>query len=98
MVRQVHNCRCKADNRAFRRPLPFNGPCQWEEEPAQLPQHLKAQVNREIDRLELLLKQIKTVEAERDALLVAVHTPGAVPASMLLNITGIGPEVGAVLW
>src|SRR5712671_6204046 len=63
-----------------------------------LPQHLKAQVNREIDRLELLLKQIKAVEAERDALLVAVHTPAAVPASMLLNIKGIGPEFAAVLW
>ena len=50
------------------------------------PQHLKAQVNREIDRLELLLKQIKAVEAERDALLVAAHTPAALPASMLLNI------------
>jgi transposase len=36
-----------------------------------LPQHLKAQVNRELERLELLLKQIKAVEAERDALLVA---------------------------
>jgi len=33
------------------------------------PQHLKALVNRELDRLELLLKQIKTVEASRDALL-----------------------------
>jgi transposase len=63
-----------------------------------LPQHLKAQINREIDRLELLLKQIKAVEAERDALLVAAHTPAAVPASMLLNIKGIGPEFAAVLW
>lgn len=62
-----------------------------------LPQHLKAQVNREIDRLELLLKQIKAVEAERDALLVAAHTPLAVPA-MLLNIRGIGPEFAAILW
>src|SRR4029077_1558070 len=32
------------------------------------PQHLKALVNRELDRLELLLKQIKTVEAARGAL------------------------------
>jgi len=63
-----------------------------------LPQHLKAQVDRELDRLELLLKQIKAVEAERDALLVAAHTPAAVPASMLLNIRGIGPEFAAVLW
>src|SRR5258706_7156819 len=62
-----------------------------------LPQHLKAQINREIDRLELLLKQIKAVEAERDALLVAAHTPAAVPASMLLNIKSICPEVAAVL-
>ena len=53
-----------------------------------LPPHLKAQVNRELDRLELLLKQMKAVEAERDALLVAAHTPAAVPASMLLNIEG----------
>ena len=29
-----------------------------------LPQHLKAQVCRELDRLELLLEQIKAVEAE----------------------------------
>src|ERR1700732_3936959 len=63
-----------------------------------LPPHLKAQVNREIDRLELLLKQIKTVEGERDALLAAGQTPAAVPASMLLNIRGIGPEFAAVLW
>jgi ABC transporter substrate binding protein len=32
------------------------------------PQHLKALVNRELDRLELLLKQIKIVEAARDEL------------------------------
>src|ERR1700675_3528380 len=55
-----------------------------------LPPHLEAQVNRELDRLELLLKQIKAVEAERDALLVTAHTPAAMPASMLLNIRGIG--------
>src|ERR1700726_2545863 len=39
-----------------------------------LPQHLKALVNRELDRLELLLKQIKTVEAARDALLAVGQT------------------------
>ena len=35
------------------------------------PQHLKALINRELDRLELLLKQIKTVEAAPDALLAS---------------------------
>ena len=33
-----------------------------------LPDHLKAQISRELDRLELLLEQIKAVETERDAL------------------------------
>src|ERR1700730_634422 len=31
-----------------------------------LPAHLKAQISRELDRLELLLVQIKAVETERD--------------------------------
>jgi hypothetical protein len=35
-----------------------------------LPVHLKAQISRELDRLELLLEQIKAVEAERDHLLI----------------------------
>ena len=60
------------------------------------PPHLKALVNRELDRLELLLKQIKTVEAARDALLAVQQT--ATPAAMLLDIRGIGPEFAAILW
>ena len=32
-------------------------------------EHLKAQIGRELDRLELTLQQIKSVEAERDAML-----------------------------
>jgi transposase len=63
-----------------------------------LPEHLKAQVRRELDRLELLLKQIKAVEGERDALLTSAETTAPAPAAMLLNIKGIGPEFAAVLW
>lgn len=65
-----------------------------------LPLHLKAQILREIDRLELLLDQIKAVEAERDAALADQpqdrETPAA--AKMLLDIRGIGPEFAALLW
>lgn len=65
-----------------------------------LPPHLKAQLLRELDRLELLLAQIKAVEAERDAVLAKEpqdrETPAA--AKMLLDIKGIGPEFAAVLW
>src|SRR5450631_3884803 len=60
-----------------------------------LPDHLKAQVRRELDRLELLLEQIKAVEAERDVLLAAQRV--AAPAAMLLDIKGIGPEFAAIL-
>ena len=38
-----------------------------------LPVHLKAQIIRELDRLELVLEQLKTVEAERDALAAAAR-------------------------
>lgn len=63
-----------------------------------LPKHLKAQIRRELDRLELLLKQIKAVEDERDALLAVAETTAPAPAAILLNIKGIGPEFAAVLW
>ena len=61
-----------------------------------LPDHLKAQVCREFDRIELLIEQIKAVEAERDALLVTEHA--VTPAVMLLDIKGIGPEFAGILW
>ncbi|MER9600564.1 IS110 family transposase, partial [Mesorhizobium sp. M0244] len=62
-----------------------------------LPAHLKAQIGRELDRLELLLEQIKAVEAERDAMLAAAQAVSPAPA-MLLNLKGIGPEFAIVLW
>jgi transposase len=65
-----------------------------------LPPHLKAQILRELDRLELVLTQIKAVEVERDAVLAeepqGCQTPAA--AKMLLDIRGIGPEFAALLW
>jgi transposase len=63
-----------------------------------LPDHLKTQVRRELDRLELLLEQIKEVEAERDALLAVQRIAPPAPAAMLFNIKGIGPEFAAILW
>jgi transposase len=64
----------------------------------QLADHLKAQVRRELDRLELLLEQIKTVETERDVLLAAQQVAAPSPAAMLLGIKGIGSEFAAILW
>jgi len=63
-----------------------------------LPQHLKAQICRELDRLELVLEQIKAVEAERDALLNAEQTKVSALSLMLLALHGVGPEFASVLW
>ena len=63
-----------------------------------LPRCLKAQISRELDRLELLLKQIAAVEAERDALLVDTKNDALSPATMLLSLKGLGPEFTMTLW
>jgi transposase len=66
-----------------------------------LPAHLKTQILREIDRLELLLAQIKAVEAERDELLSELATPAGgspSPTADLLSLKGVGPEFASVLW
>lgn len=63
-----------------------------------LPLPLKRQTVREIDRLELLLEQIKAVKAKRDAMLAAAQEAAILnPATMLLELRGIGPEVATVL-
>lgn len=67
-----------------------------------LPERLKAQILRELDRLEQVLEQLKAVEAERDELLeeaVSAATPAApAPAGLLMALKGIGPEFAGVLW
>jgi transposase len=62
-----------------------------------LPIHLKNQIGRELDRLELLLEQIKAVEAERDALLAPAAEVAAAPP-LLLGLKGVGLGAATVLW
>jgi transposase len=61
-----------------------------------LPAHLKAEILREIDRLELVLRQINEVEAERDELLRPAQASS--PVALLMRLKGIGPEFAAVLY
>ena len=63
-----------------------------------LPEHLKAQIGRELDRLELTLQQIKSVETERDAMLSPSDEGTPAPGAMLKSLKGIGPEFAGVLW
>ena len=63
-----------------------------------LPPYLKAQIGRELDRLELLLEQLKTVEAERNALLEPANDVAPIAVKALAALRGIGPELTAMLW
>ncbi|QRM35159.1 IS110 family transposase [Microvirga sp. VF16] len=66
-----------------------------------LPKHLKAQISRELDRLELVLEHLKAVEAQRDDLLVPASPEAAGqprPAVLLMALKGVGPEFAGILW
>lgn len=64
----------------------------------ELAANMKRQVLRELDRIELLISQIKAVEAERDAMLAEERQSGVREVEMLSKVVGIGPEFAAVLW
>ena len=69
----------------------------------ELPPHLKVQIGRELDRLELLLEHIKAVEVEQDALLAAAKKPATEsaepdPVTMLSGLKAMGANFTAVLW
>lgn len=59
--------------------------------------HIKAQICRELDRLELLLEQIRAVEVERDRLVTLAAIDDRASLSLLTNIKGIGPEFAVIL-
>lgn len=67
-----------------------------------LPRHVKREIERELDRLELVMRQIKEVERERDAMLepavdTAIEEAPAPASARLLQLRGIGPEFAGVL-
>jgi transposase len=59
-----------------------------------LPTRLKTQIIRELDRLELVMRQIDQVEAQRDATARASGSPTA----MLMDLKTLGPEFSTVLY
>jgi transposase len=78
-----------------------------------LPNHVKTQISRELTRLELLIEQIKAVEAEQEAMLEAEMVAARQTAdqakdqakagppggvAMLLALKGIGTQAAAILW
>ena len=72
-----------------------------------LPAHMKAQIQRELDRLALVETQLTRVEAERDKRLASWAAPAKatpelvdkrpVPGARLMQLKGVGPESASVL-
>jgi transposase len=64
-----------------------------------LPDRLKEEIRRELERLELVVSHLTAVEYERDVLLTqaASAAPCAAPAA-LTRLRGIGPELASLLW
>ena len=64
----------------------------------ELPPMLKAEIARELDRLEVVTKQLAAVERARDALVGTEPEERNNPAALLLKFKGIGPEFASLLW
>ena len=62
--------------------------------------HLKAEIERMLDRIELILAQMKAIEATRDELVASVPADQEMPvtAASLMQLKGIGPDFAEVLW
>jgi transposase len=61
-----------------------------------IPGRMKAEIRRELERLDLLRKQIAEIETERDALLGPVEAAKPSPGAQLLKLRGIGPKLTLV--
>jgi len=66
----------------------------------ELPARLKAEVTRALDRLELLLAQIKAVEIQREEEVAAERATAPVPTGVakLMTLRGIGSDFADTLW
>jgi len=64
----------------------------------QLGDRLRAELSRELDVLELLLEQIRQLNAENEAATEANAAGEDAPAAVLARLKGIGPQIASVLW
>ena len=64
----------------------------------QMPARLKAELLREIEVIELLMRQIAEVEAERDAIVEPEAESQVSPIALLARLKAIGPQIAAILY
>lgn len=60
--------------------------------------YIRAELERMLDRIDLIQKQIKAVEAARDQLIVSDVQAQTPSAAMLLRLKGVGPDFAETIW
>ncbi len=63
-----------------------------------LPQMLKEEIHRELDRIDLLMTQLAVVERARDALFQLEAADQDNPAALLIKLKGIGAQFASLVW
>ena len=63
-----------------------------------LPPTLRAEIRRELDRVELVMTQLASVERARDGLVRTEAVARNNPTAQLLKLKGVGPEFASLLW
>lgn len=62
-----------------------------------LPERLKAEIRRELARIDVVASQLATVERARDAL-VRTQTEPTNPSALLITLKGVGIEFASLVW
>src|ERR1700749_362551 len=63
-----------------------------------LPDRLKAEIRRELARIDVVATQLATVERTRDALVRTQTTEPTNPSALLIKLKGVGIEFASLVW
>ena len=63
-----------------------------------LPERLKAEIRRELARIDVVATQLATVERARDALVRTQTTERTNPSTLLIKLKGVGIEFASLVW
>src|ERR1700751_56736 len=63
-----------------------------------LPDRLKAEIRRELARIDVVATQLATVERARDALVRTQATEPTNPSALLIKLKGVGIEFASLVW
>ncbi len=63
-----------------------------------LPPRIKAELERMLQRIDLIQEQVKAVEVARDKLIISDNREQVPGAAMILQLKGVGPDFAETIW